>query len=540
MRNENDAIEKTAHGFVLHRNARRYEVKGIARQGTQLRVTVKASARNARDNRFELSTLDLYSARSRQWFAEQVARLLEVSEQEIRDDLNILIEQTESHDKEEDDKPVRVEMTDTEREEAMLLLKSPTLIKEILSDYEQLGYTGEETNKVAGYLVATSRKLEDPLSLLIQSRSGAGKSVLQDSILAFMPEEDFYKYSRITDQALFYKEEDALVHKILAIEEAAGMGGATYSIRTIQSAKKLTIASAGKDPVSGKHQTSEYSVRGPVSVFLTSTQTDFDHETLTRFLCVTVDESSDMTRKIHEVQREQDTLAGVLRRRTAERLLRKHHNAQRLLRPVLVINPYAKGLSFPSERLTARRDHIKYLGLIKTMALLFQYQREVKRVRHEGEEISYIEVTLMDIAQANQIAAQVLGQSQEDMTPQGRQFLGLIRKMLQNGHGERVGKEEMAAFSRRQARECTGWSDWQVRRHLAELVELEYLHVRTGHFGKEYLYQLGDGADTLAAHPAFGLTNVEALKAVLAKTPMAASRIRIQPRETKRGAQPTP
>ena len=82
-----------------------------------------------------------------------------------------------------------------------------------------------------GYLAATSRKLSDPLSVLIQSRSAAGKSTLQDAILALIPDEDYVKYTRITDQALFYKDEDSLVNKILPIEEAEGMGGAAYSIR---------------------------------------------------------------------------------------------------------------------------------------------------------------------------------------------------------------------------------------------------------------------------------------------------------------------
>jgi DNA primase len=44
---------------------------------------------------------------------------------------------------------------------------------------------------------------------------------------------------------------------ILAIEEAEGMGGAAYSIRTIQSAKKITVAATGKD-ANGRMKTEEY------------------------------------------------------------------------------------------------------------------------------------------------------------------------------------------------------------------------------------------------------------------------------------------
>ena len=514
------AIERTAHGLVLHRARRRYEVKGIAAQGTQLRVTVKASAADASDNRFELSTIDLYSARSREWFAGAVAKLLEVSEQEIAADLTALIEHVEAHARHEPGETApRAEMTDTERADALALLKNPKLLDLVLSDYEALGYTGENTNKLLGYLAALSRKLEEPLSLLIQSRSGAGKSALADAILAMVPEEDFLKYSRITDQALFYKAQDSLAHKLLAIEETAGMGGAAYSIRAMQSSKKLRIAATGKDPVSGRMQTGEYEVKGPVSVLLTSTQTDFDQETLSRFLCVTVDESSEMTRRIHETQRHGDTIEGILRRRTADRLRLKHQNVQRLIEPVVVANPYAPQLSFPTERLAARRDHVKYLGLMKAMALLFQHQREKKRVTHNGEEVIYIEVTLGDIAKVNAIAGEVLGESSQDVTPQGRELLVLVRKMLQNGHAARVGKDGVGVVTRREVREYTGWSDWQLRTHLAELVELELIYVRAGRLGKEYLYELGDGAEELSAHPAFGLTDIEALRLALAHVP---------------------
>ena len=91
------------------------------------------------------------------------------------------------------------------------------MFDEILTDLEAIGVTGEETNKLAGYLAAVSRKLDEPLSVLIQSRSAAGKSTLQDAVLSLVPDEDYVKYTRITDQALFYKDEDSLVHKILAI-----------------------------------------------------------------------------------------------------------------------------------------------------------------------------------------------------------------------------------------------------------------------------------------------------------------------------------
>ena len=214
-----------------------------------------------------------------------------------------------------------------------------------------MGVTGEETNKLVGYLAAVSRKLDEPLSVLIQSRSAAGKSTLQDAILSLVPDEDYVKYTRITDQALFYKDEDSLVHKILAIEEEMGMGGAAYSIRNIQSSKKITVAATGKDPGTGKMKTEEYTVNGPVAVMITTTAAELEGETASRFLFLTIDESTKMTEAIHRMQREAETLEGLVRKKKQDRIIKKHHNAQRLLKPLAVVNPFTKYLSYPNQSL---------------------------------------------------------------------------------------------------------------------------------------------------------------------------------------------
>ena len=47
-------------------------------------------------------------------------------------------------------------MTDDERQEALELLRDPQLLERILADFERCGVVGEETNKLVGYLAATS------------------------------------------------------------------------------------------------------------------------------------------------------------------------------------------------------------------------------------------------------------------------------------------------------------------------------------------------------------------------------------------------
>ena len=70
-----------------------------------------------------------------------------------------------------------VELTAQETEAAMALLQDPNLLERIVADITACGMVGEATNKLVGYLAATSRKLKDPLAIVIQSSSSAGKNV---------------------------------------------------------------------------------------------------------------------------------------------------------------------------------------------------------------------------------------------------------------------------------------------------------------------------------------------------------------------------
>ncbi|MDT8486080.1 DNA primase, partial [Escherichia coli] len=115
-------------------------------------------------------------------------------------------------------------------------------------------------------------------------------------------------------------------------------------------------------------------------------------------------ESREQTEAIHAAQRYAQTLEGLLAANEKSYITQLHQNAQRLLRPLNVVNPFASQLTFMSDKTRTRRDHMKYLTLIQPIALLHQYQREIKRVEHRGQVVEYIEVTREDIALANRLA----------------------------------------------------------------------------------------------------------------------------------------
>ncbi len=496
----------TAEGITYTKEKRLYEVRGISKTNNKLKATVKGIC----NKRFHVDTVDFYSARSRSYLVRGLAELFGVEEKSISRDMEKLTLLTEEYTVQSAvDTGTITEISIKEKEEALRFLKNPDLLEEIVADIETVGYTGEEMNKLLCYIAAISRKTDEPLSVMIQSRSAAGKSCLQDSILALIPDEDFIKYTRLTDQALFYQN-SSLAHKILAIEELDGMNGALYSIRTIQSSKKITIAYTGKDPVTGKMQTEENTVEGPLMVFITTTQAEIDGETASRFMFISVDESQEMTEKILARQRKSHTLDGFLSKLKGTDIIRKHQNANRLLLPLKVVNPYAELLTFTCKSLRARRDNTKYLNLISTIAYLYQYQRKKHKVDYGGNIVKYINVTLSDIGHANRMAAEVLGRSLDELSPPSRKLLTLVREMNEQ-QAEEGDKERH--FTRRDIREYSGWSDFQVKTHIRQLEELEYIYSSTGRKGKEYVYELlytGGGEDGKPF--VIGLTEIEQLK----------------------------
>lgn len=474
------------------RGDRHYRIRGLEKNMSSMQLKVNILA--TRDDLVHLDTLDLVKARSRTSLIKATASELYVDEQTIKKDIGQLLleleqlrqEQIEAAKKPQDRVP---KMTEAERAEAMELLGDPKLLKRIVTDLDHCGMVGEATGKLAGYLAAVSRKLDNPLAVVIQSSSSAGKTSLMDAILAMVPPEEQVKYTGMTGQSLFYLETDSVQHKILAICEQEGVGEAAYALKLLQSEGELRHACVTKN-ANGRLGTQEYHVQGPVQIFLTTTSSDIDHELANRCLVLTVDESREQTRAIHERQRLAETREGKRAARAAQKIRTLHQNAQRLLRPLEVYNPYAPQLSFTSDKTRLRRDHTKYLALINSLALLHQHQRPALMDDCDGESVEYINVTPRDIATANSIAAEVLGRTLDELSPQTRRFLILVHQFVTERCRELAVTRSDFRFTRRDLREAIGWTDFQVRTHLAKLVELEYVLVHRGRRGRQFVYEL--------------------------------------------------
>lgn len=326
----------------------------------RLKVNVLVRRDDASDTAgFHQDVVDLYNARQRAAFVKQASIELGHDADVIKSDMGRVLLGLEQKLDEHitrllEPKPEPVVLSDAEREEALALLRDPRLLDRIVEDFDRAGLVGESDNVLVAYLAAVSRKLDDPLAVVIQSSSAAGKSSLMEAVLAFVPEEERLSFSAMTARSLYYMGAADLSHKVLSIAEERGAESAAYALKLLQSEGKLTIATTSRNKAHGRPVTQQYTVQGPVALMLTTTSISVDDELLNRALVLTVDESPEQTRAIQERQRQAQTLQGLLAREARRAVTKLHQNAQRLLEPLLVVNPHAPAMQ-ASRRARAAR-----------------------------------------------------------------------------------------------------------------------------------------------------------------------------------------
>jgi hypothetical protein len=461
------------------------------------RLSVALSVHDEATGRFHLDTLDLYGARARSNFLDATASELHVERDALVVEMGHVLHEAEvARDEPRPDDAPLYEMSAEEREGALAWLTDRDLLERLADDLTHLGVVGERTNLMVCYLAALSRKCERPFGVLVQSSSAGGKSTLVEAVTALVPPEDLVSLSSITSQALYYLGGTGLRHKVLFVAEEHGSSRAAYALKLLVSEGRLSIASTGNDE-GGLPRTKNYETAGPLSLMMTTTSTTLDPELENRLVVLGVDEDPAQTNAIIRAQRTAASLAGLRSSNERDAIRRRHHNVQRLLKPVIVIIPDGP-VSFPSSAARHRRDHVKFLSMIAALATLHQHQREPRTVVLDGAAVSYVEATHEDVAYARELCGMVLVRDLEGLAPQAHRLLLEVRAFVAEQALASEGGIHEVEVTRRQLRERLGWSVNQVRDATDRLVELEYLVVSGGGRGRCRSYQL---VDDLASTP---------------------------------------
>jgi hypothetical protein len=505
-------VSENAGAAVIGIGTRTYRLRGLERARVDaLRVNVRVSVSVAGAagpvDRLHVDTIDLYQARMRHAFASAAAGETGLSVDLLRADLGsvllaaeILVTQRAAAAAAAAPtgpvEPAGPVMTADEEAAARALLMAPDVLDRIAADLGRCGLVGEAMNKKAAVIACVSRLTDQPLAVLVQSTSAAGKTTLMDAVLDMLPENAVRRYSAISGKSPFYLGSTPLRHRVLAIAEEEGARRASYALKLLQSDGKLSMAATGKDPESGKLVTHDYTVEGPVMLFMTTTAIDLDPELVNRCLVLTVDESPEQTAAIHAAQLAGRTVAGLTARDTRAGIRRLHQHAQSLLKSYPVVLPDGCRFRFAAGSSRLRRDHQKFLNLISAVTLLYQFQRTPKTITTAGGQVvTYLEATAADLALAGEIAAAVLPRTLDDLPPQTRRLWDLLRGWVADEAVKTSVDPSRITLNRRQIQALAGWSYKQVRTHVDRLADHEYLLSTGGGHGQIVGYRVVIGID---------------------------------------------
>ncbi|MCG8568835.1 MAG: toprim domain-containing protein, partial [Spirochaetes bacterium] len=437
---------------------------------TNLKVNITAEI----PGDFFVDSVDLCSYRSRMTFSNNLSERFAVEPKRIENHLlKILKFLEEQRQKILDPDQETTELTEEEKEAGLTFLKNPTLFDLIVEDMTTLGYVGEDLNKQLIYLCASSRKLDDPINVLIVSQSASGKSYLTDTVKKLIPPDEVLSVTSLSDQALNYIEN--LTHKFLVFGEAIHNETIEHHIREMLSSKELSRLVTLKDEKTGNMVSKVIKKEVIVASVMSTTSNSINPENASRYFLVGADETEAQTKRIHQMQKAKYSKDRFLTKKNeVPQIVAKHRAAQKLLKKLSIIFPksISDKLDFPAVNMRTRRDHDRFIDLIASVCFLRQYQKEVK-VFEDGSE--YIECDKTDYSLAYQIIKNILPSTLFDLSASTIRLYDEIRGLVKKKSEAEVLNPIDVTFTQREVREYTSFSGEFIKKHIRLLVDYEYL-----------------------------------------------------------------
>tara|TARA_R110002072_G_scaffold277589_1_gene439316 strand:+ start:2307 stop:3836 length:1530 start_codon:yes stop_codon:yes gene_type:complete len=427
----NELLELTVLGGI--------RLDGLDRMRVTLKIQLQESSRPpVRHN------LDLYNDTQLEKFIRKVAEKLEIGTSVISASLSELTEELEKYrlnrikESQENLKPKIKQLNLGEIEEAETFLKSKDLLNKTNELIGNSGVIGEEVNRLLMYIIFTSRKREQPLHVIGLGSSGTGKTHLQEKVGELIPEEERVSITTLSENAFYYFGKQELKNKVILIEDLDGAENALYPLRELQTKKRIVKTIASKN-TKGETQTKYLVVEGPVCVAGCTTKEHIYEDNANRSFLLYLDESTEQDDKIMQYQRQ--ISSGEINFYEQKEIQEFLQNTQRILKPIRIINRYAKDLSLPLEVFKPRRTNNHYLQFIEAITFYYQYQRESKVDTQTGE--MYIETTLEDIENANRLLKEVLLRKSDELTGSCRNYLECLKAHLKQANKKQFTNREI-------------------------------------------------------------------------------------------------
>ncbi|WP_269237360.1 hypothetical protein [Flavobacterium flavigenum] len=429
--------------------------------------------------------IDLYNDTSIEKLTRKVAERLEIGTTIIRRDLDQLTNELENYRLQEVEqqgkiyeKQVKV-LTENEIKTAKAFLQNQNLIQETQNLIGKAGVIGEEVNRLLMYLIFTSRKTNNPLHCISLGSSGAGKTHLQSKVAELIPEEDKIEMTVLSANAFYYFNRTELRGKLILIEDLDGAESVLYPLRELQSKKRITKTVVHKDK-KGTTKTIHLTVEGPVCVSGCTTQESIYEDNSNRSFLLYIDESEVQDEKIMNYQRKLSAGKTNQEEELQAKLLLQ--NCQRLLKTITVKNPFAEYLSLPQSVFKPRRTNAHYLQFIEVITFYKQYQKFHHIDKETGEE--YIETTVEDIQEANELIKEVLLRKSDTLTGASRNHLENLKEYLKQNN--------QTQFTNSEIRRNLRVKETTLRRYNNQLLSENYIKKVKSKNTKSYCYEITD------------------------------------------------
>jgi len=435
--------------------------------------------------------VNLYSHSGLQKLIQNISESIEISTVVVNNTLADLTEQLEAYRLEErsamirSGQPKSYEMSVEERKAALAFLKDKDLGKRTMELIQQSGLIGEQRNGLLLFLLYLSRLNDDPLHAIIFGKSGSGKTYLQTRVSECLPEESVRTITSLTENTLYYSARDFWKHKVLLIEDLEGVYNAFLPLREFMSKQSITKLTTDKD-AKGNNIQKLLTVEGPICVSGATTQGSIYEDNANRSFLLHIDETSDHMGRVMEYQRQLQ--AGLVNEMSQEQARQVLKNAQRLLRKVRVINPYAPDLRIPDCVFKKLRTNMHYLKLIEMITFYHQYQR--KRVRSRGSKKELcIETSLEDIALANFLVKETLLRKSDELSEDTRVFFEHLKELTAQKSGSGSSARNVVFYAK-EVRSHLRMHPMKVNRYLHQLESRGYIYRRGGNRKTGYEYEI--------------------------------------------------
>lgn len=445
----------------------------------RMRVTMRAKLLGG--SRMFRHSLDLYNDDQVSKYARKAAMKLDLGSQQL---VRIIAELTNELEairikKHKKDKGSSVREVKGERLKAAIsYLSNPELMEQIGQDLGKTGIIGQEVNRMILWLCFSTRKQAKTLHVITMGSSGSGKTHLQESVAALIPQSDKLEITTMSENALYYYGEHELVGKLIVIEDLDGVGAALYPIREIASKDVVTKNVPVKDE-RGEFRTVKRTVRGPICLAATTTHERVYEDNANRSLLLEPSMSPEQSAAVlHHLKKLSAGKVDLVKQQEIRELL---IDVQAILEPIKVVNPFAERLEIPKQAFKPYRTNRHYLAFIEAVTFFHQYQRE-KKTDAYGKE--FIETTLSDIEWANKLMSEVLLAKSDELSMACRSFLERLKAWLK--------ANKLESFRQKEVRKAFRMNPANLKYYFRELTQYGYVNVLAGNRYKGFEYEIAD------------------------------------------------